>query len=143
MTLVCKDIEMAFGPFRCCTSCHDDEHYYGDQYMIEKTVQIEVDGEEHLAVICCGAADRVDKGPVEKPKPTVIYEYRAEFANPYPQNTYVHYSRPVTDPNDLPTHAPRSDETHDYVRGIQMRAVTPWSETVLMAEWRMETSDGG
>lgn len=62
------------------------------------------------------------------------YEYRAVFSTPYGEPDS--YGAAVANLADLPTSAPRSEETHGYVSGVQVRIVTAWSDPVKREELR-------
>lgn len=70
-------------------------------------------------------------------------EYRVVFRSPYSHHgTPDDYSRPETDISKLPKGAPRSEENHMYAAGLQVRTITEWSETFLLADLEEETSNG-
>lgn len=56
--LRCSDIEKICGPFNCCTSCHEDEYHYGDQYMIEMYLG---DRLEKIVIACCIGAEKLQE----------------------------------------------------------------------------------
>lgn len=51
-------------------------------------------------------------------------EYRAVFASPY--SDHISYGAPVAKRSQVPTYAPRSEETYGYLAGVEVREVTPW-----------------
>lgn len=118
---------------------HDDLVAYNRRWVeLHKGNPHQREAAERITVLC-NALERPTITDLDKAGYAVVRhgdavrEYRAVFSFPesYGFSGELEaepdsYSRPTRDRAKVPTHAPRSEETHGWVSGVQSRLVSAW-----------------